>query len=69
MEKSQLIKSNMFTEGENVWTGAVVEMTAPCREKNECHTAQDELEACCFILLSKCLMCLRTSGIYNINES
>lgn len=28
-QKSQLIKSNMFTEGGNVWTEAGDEMTAP----------------------------------------
>lgn len=32
-QESQLIKSNMFTEGENVWMEAGVEMTAPCWEK------------------------------------
>lgn len=31
-QKSQLIKSDMFTEGENVWMEAGVEMTAPCWE-------------------------------------
>lgn len=32
-QESQLIKSNMFTEGENVWMEAGVEVTAPCWEK------------------------------------
>lgn len=31
--KSQQIKSNMFTAGENVRTEAGVEMTAPCWER------------------------------------
>jgi len=29
-QKSQLIKSNMFTKGENAWMEAGVDMTAPC---------------------------------------
>lgn len=29
-QKSQLLKSNMFTEGENVWMEAGDEMTASC---------------------------------------
>lgn len=55
-QKSQMIKSNMFTEGENVWMEAGVEMTAPCWEKTNVTQLRDEQETRSFILLSESLI-------------
>lgn len=68
--ESQLIKSNMFTEGENVWMEAGVEMTAPRWEKTNVTRLGMNRETCCFVLLSKVPdVVFGTSADYSMNEA
>lgn len=68
-QRSQLIKSNMFTGGESVWTEAGVAMTAPRWEKANVTGARDEKTMRRFIMLTKCLTGVWVSLNYNMRGS